>query len=117
MSQIISEEQRNHHGGQWGGHKPCKLTASQLEDLKKCMACSAEDEGFVGPHWNARRLQQLIWDKFGVSYHVNSIYALLRRLGYSAQKYTTVDYRRDEAAVEVFVEQTLPALKKSRRRR
>ena len=47
VSQIISEEKRNHHGGQWGGHKPCKLTDSQLEDLKKYMASSAEDEGFV----------------------------------------------------------------------
>lgn len=117
VSQIISEEKRDHHGGNWGGHKPCKLTDDQLEDLQKYMASSAEEHGFVGAHWSGLRLKQLIWDKFGVSYHVNGVYGLLRRLGYSAQKYTTVDYRQNEAAAEVFVEETLPALKKSRSRR
>ena len=81
------------------------------------MSSSAEEVGFVGEHWNAPRLKKLIWDKFGITYHVSSIYPLLRRLGYSPQKYTTVDYRQDEAAVEIFVEETLPELKKSGKRR
>lgn len=119
ISQIINEEKCNYHGGEWGGHKPCKLDDSQLLCLKKYIASSAEEceLGFIGAHWNAPRLKKLIWNKFGVSYHVSSIYSLLRRLGYSPQKYTTVDYRQDEEAVEVFVEETLPELKKKPKRK
>jgi transposase len=117
VSQIIKEEKRNYHGGEWGGHKPCKLNDTQLHCLKKYLGSSAEEFGFVGEHWNAPRLKKLIWDKFGITYHVSSIYPLLRRLGYSPQKYTTVDYRQDETAVETFVEETLPKLKKKRNKK
>lgn len=119
VSQILKEENNDYHGGDWGGHKPCKLNDTELLRLKQYLGSSAEESGlgFVGEHWNAPRLKKLIWHIFGVSYHVSSIYPLLRRLGYSPQKYTTVDYRQDESVVETFVEETLPALKKKLKKR
>jgi transposase len=112
VSQILRELKNKYVPGEWGGHKPCKLSDEQLKVLKKTLSLSAEYEGFVGENWNAPRIKKFVWEKFGVSYHVSSLYSLLRRLGYSPQKYSTVDYRQDEEAVETFVEETLPALKK-----
>lgn len=117
ISQILKEEKANKSIGDWGGHKPCKLNDSQIKKLKDYLNSSAEDVGFVGQYWNAPRVKKLIQDTFGITYHVSSLYPLFRRLGYSPQKYTTVDYRQDEEEIEKFVEETLPALKKSGNRK
>lgn len=112
VSQILKEERFGYQGGQWGGHKPCKLSEAQLLELEGYLSVSAETEGYVGSHWDGRRIQALLSEKFGIQYHVSSIYRLLHHMGYSSQQYTTQDYRQDEQAVAHFVEETLPALKK-----
>ena len=117
ISQILKEERLGYEGGQWGGHKPCKMSAAQLLELEGYLSVSAETAGYVGAHWDGRRIQALLSEKFGIQYHVSSIYRLLHQMNYSSQKYTTQDYRQDEQAVAHFVEETLPALKKKRFRK
>ena len=53
-----------------------------------------------------------ILSEFGVRYHISTVSALLGELGFSWQKPETRELRRDEGAIETWVKQTWPEVKK-----
>ena len=97
-----------------GGSKRL-LTAPQLEELVRLLDKGAEYNGFEGNLWTRKRVQSLIKAKFDVEYKIRSISDLLRDLGYTLQKPDRRSYRQDPEKVKKWVEETLPALKKSPR--
>lgn len=96
----------------WGGHLQSKLTNSDEKKLIEYLEMGAESFGFEGCVWNSKRVQSLIKEQFGVDYHVAYIPCILRKIGFSRQKPKVVDYRQEEAKVAIYLEETLPSLKK-----
>jgi transposase len=93
------------------GAKP-KLDARQKQRLLKLLAAGPEAAGFAGQLWTCPRMAALIRREFGVSYHVGYLPTLLRSLGWSVQKPKRQALERNQAAVEVWVADDWPRIKK-----
>lgn len=94
------------------GAKP-RLTAAEKADLIAKLRQGASAHGFQGDVWTCQRIAELIKREYGVSYHPDYIGPLLRQLGWSVQRPVVRATQRDEAAIEHWVENELPRLKKS----
>src|SRR5689334_6202498 len=68
--------------------------------------------GFDFGLWSRRIVQQLIQDKLGVELCLTSVGKLLAKLEITPQKPLRRAYERDPLAVQRWLEQTYPALKK-----
>ena len=89
-----------------------KLDDASRERLKEMLDQGALAYGYEDARWTATRVQELLREEFEVSYHIATIAALLHELGYSWQKPETREPRRDEQAIETWVKQTWPEVKK-----
>ena len=65
------------------GSKP-KLSDSQRLELATLLKESPSDHGFAV--WNKWSIQALIKDQFGVEYHENYIFQVMKDIGFSSQK-------------------------------
>lgn len=78
-----------------------KMSKLQYEELKEVLNTQpASIIGFV--HWDKWSIQALIKEKFGVSYHENYIWKIMKKIGFSSQVPQKKDYRQDAAKVEEF---------------
>lgn len=97
-------------------HKPQgarpRLNAEQKADLIEQLGQGAVAHGFQGDVWTCERIAQLIECEYGVTYHPDYIGPLLRQMGWSVQRPVVRANQRDEAAIQDWVEERLPALKK-----
>lgn len=66
--------------------RPPKLTKTQKRQLSQFIEDGPAQCGFDGNCWRSPMVQQLILDKFGVTYNVFYIAELLKNLGFSYQK-------------------------------
>jgi transposase len=116
VSQIISRakvggiEALRHHKPP--GAKP-RLTVAQKADLITKLQQGAPAHGFQGDVWTCERIAQLIKKEYGVTYHRDYIGPLLRQMGWSVQRPVVRASQRDESAIQHWVENDLPRLKKS----
>jgi transposase len=90
--------------------KPSKLTKSQKKELANIIDQGPAQAGFIGNCWRSPMIQQLIWDKFGVSYSVHYISQLLKNMGFSYQKARFVSDHLDEKARENWLSTTWPQI-------
>ena len=90
--------------------RPAKLTPSQKTELARMVEAGPETAGFPGACWRTPMLQEWIWDRFGVLYHVQYLSELLRGLGFSFQKARFVSDHLDEVARQRWQTITFPAL-------
>jgi transposase len=95
---------------------PARLSAEQRQGIPALLAPGAEHYGFLGDLWTNRRVAEVIERTFGVRYNVSHVRRLLRALGFSAQKPEVKARQRDERAITTWVQEELPAIKKSDRR-
>ena len=93
--------------------RPTKLAPRQLVLLPRLLARGAEAYGFSSPIWTTQRVADLIWRRFQVRYDRDHVCRLLHRFGWSWQKPARRARERDEAAIQRWVQQTWPRLKKS----
>ena len=98
------------------GPRP-KLTQEQRARVPALLAKGAAAYGFAGDVWTTARIAAVLEVRLGVKYHPAHVSRLVRALGWSVQAPTTVATQRDEEAVRMRQEETLPALKKGRQRR
>lgn len=116
VSQIIS---RAKAGGREAlrSHKPPgakpRLTAAQKADLITKLRQGAVAHGFQGDVWTCDRIAHLIKKEYGVTYHRDYIGPLLRQMGWSVQRPVVRATQRDENAIQDWVDNELPRLKKS----
>lgn len=91
-----------------------KLTHEQKQTLTKLIKDGPEANGFHCGIWNSAMIGEIIWLKFGVTYNLNYLSSLLKKLGFSYQKARFVSDRQEEekyqAARKEWVEITLPAI-------
>ena len=50
--------------------------------------------------------------KFGVKYHENYIYKIMKYVNFTSQLPSTKDYRKNAEVVKAFKEERIPAIKK-----
>lgn len=89
-----------------------KLTAEQLAQLPDLLAPGAEAYGYRGQVWTTKRVAEVIWRTFGVSYHPAHVSRLLRSVRLSVQQPIERATQRDEQAIATWQTETWPALKK-----
>jgi len=91
------------------GRRP-KLTTEQQRELSRLIEAGPEACGFGGACWRSPMIQQLIKDRFGVSYTVFYIAELLKNLGFSYQKAAFVSDHLDEVARRRWCSRTWPEI-------
>ncbi len=79
------------------GRRP-KLTKDQRRELSRLIDAGPQECGFSGACWRSPMVQQLIRERFTVSYSVFYIAELLKSLGFSYQKAAFVSDHLDEVA-------------------
>ena len=89
-----------------------KLTAEQLAHLPSLIEPGAEAYGYRGDVWSTKRVAEVIWRTFGVSYHPAHVSRLLRSVRLSVQEPIERATQRDEQAIPAWQTQGWPALKK-----
>lgn len=89
-----------------------RLSAEQQAQILAWLNEGAEAHGFRGELWTRRRVAVLIERKLGVRYHPGHVSKLLKSWGWSGQKPQKRARQRDEAAIERWVKERWPAIKK-----
>ena len=88
-----------------------RLTNTEKEQLKSLLLESPKDYGFFT--WDKWSIKSLIKQEFGVDYHENYIWYLMKCISYSSQKPQLKDYRKNAKIVADFKEKKAMAIKKS----
>jgi transposase len=91
-----------------------KLTREQLEQLPGLVAPGAEAYGYRGDVWSTKRVAEVIWRTFGVSYHPAHVSRLLRAVRLSVQQPVERATQRNEQAITAWRDEQWPTLKKKR---
>jgi len=110
-----------HKGGAWlsgrhydGRGRKSKLTKTQKKALYDMVVAGPEANGFHCAVWNTAMIGELIVRKFGVSYNLNYLSYLLKKMGLSHQKAIFVSDKEDEEEYEKarkeWVEKTWPKI-------
>lgn len=90
-----------------------KLDGAQLLRLSRIVEDGPIAAGFESAIWTARMVTALIATNFGVTYHWKYVPELLHRLGFSVQRPRKHLSRADRDAQQRWLDETLPAIKKS----
>ncbi len=95
------------------GRQP-RLSADRLRELETLLRQGAVAHGWKTNLWSASRVAVLIERPFGVRFHPEHVRKILRwKLGWTSQKPEKRARERDEQAIQNWVEEAVPALKKS----
>lgn len=94
------------------GRQP-KLTAEQQRRLLKHLRQGAPAAGFQTARWTMGRVQRLIREKFGVTYHVHYMPRLLNKLKWSLQQPLARAQEQEEELIRAWLAQDWPRIKKS----
>lgn len=92
--------------------RPQRLSAKQVASLRERLLKGAQENGFANDLWTAPRIQRLIRQEYGVTYHLNHVPKLLRKMGFSPQRPIQRATERDEAAIRTWVTKEWPRVKK-----
>jgi transposase len=89
-----------------------RLSPAQRKQLVKVLLRGACAAGYHNDLWTCPRVAQLIATKFGVKYHVDHVWKVLRSLGWTCQKPERRARERDEAAIQQWRSREWPRIKK-----
>jgi transposase len=92
--------------------KPPKLTKSQKKELDKIITEGPTAAGFPGACWRSPMIQNLIYERYGVSYSVNYISQLLKNMGFSYQKAKFVSDHKDPDKRKEWLDEKWPEILK-----
>jgi transposase len=79
--------------------RPNRLTKAKLERIEKALMRGAQAHGFSSELWTLERVAQVIERVADVRYHPGHVWRVLRSLGWSLQKPTTLARERDEVEI------------------
>ncbi len=94
-----------------------RLWAEQQSQSLRWLAEGAQAHGFRGDVWTRKRVAVLIEQGLGLRYHPGHVSKLLQSWGWSSQKPEKRARQQDEAAIEEWVKERWPAIKKEGSRR
>jgi transposase len=93
------------------GGRP-RLSTAQQSQVLGWLREGAEAHGFRGDLWTRKRVAVLIERNLGIRYHPGHVSKLLQSWKWSSQKPEQRARQRDEAAIEQWVKDRWPAIKK-----
>ncbi|MCX5638071.1 MAG: IS630 family transposase [Planctomycetota bacterium] len=93
--------------------RPCRLSSQQKKQLLKILLKGPLAAGFSTDLWTCRRVAEVIQRNFGVKYHPDHVWHLLRSLGWSCQKPERRARERDEKAIQRWRQRDWPRIKKN----
>jgi len=93
-----------------------RLTREQLEQLEETLLAGPAKWGYRTELWTLSRIAEVIRALFGVKYHPGYVWWILRGLGWTCQRPATRAKERDEGAVERWLKERWPEIKKGRKR-
>lgn len=95
--------------------RPRKLDDKERKRLLEILLQGALVYGFPNDLWTLKRIARVIWKEFEVEYHPGHVWKLLRSLGWSCQVPERRPIQRDEHAIEDWMKNKWPHIKKSRK--
>jgi transposase len=93
--------------------RPRKLDLRHYPRLWKTLLAGALASGYPNDLWTLKRIAQVIRRTFGVRYHPNYVWKLLRVAGWSCQVPERRAIQRDEPAIAQWKRERWPAIKKT----
>jgi transposase len=95
--------------------RPRKLQKHQCQKLLDVLLRGAMAYGYPNELWTLKRIARVILREFGVRYHPNHVWRILRELRWSCQVPERRAVQRDEQAIEHWKRYTWPHIKKGAR--
>ncbi len=92
--------------------KPALNSSDELA-LQEILSIGALSKGYESDYWDRKRIKEVIKQEFDVDYHISHISKVLQRLNFTLQKPKRSDYRQDPVQQDKWINEGLPALKKS----
>src|SRR5437879_967438 len=92
--------------------RPPQLSTVQLGRVERALLKGARANGYSTELWTLRRVAEVIERVTGVSYHQGHVWKLLRGLGWTRQRPARRAAERDEEAIQTWVRERWPDLKK-----
>lgn len=93
--------------------RPPLLSRAELKRVERRLLKGAEANGFPTELWTLERVASVIAMETGVEYHPGHVWRLLRQMGWSLQKPARRALERDEEAIQRWVDETWPEVKKT----
>lgn len=90
-----------------------RLSAEKRTAVEAALVEGPQGHGYATELWTLPRVAEVIRRTTGVRYHPGHVWRVLRGLGWSLQRPTTRARERDEEAVQRWIRQAWPALKKT----
>jgi transposase len=97
------------------GGRPSRFDARGKRTLEKTLLRGAMAAGFPTDLWTCPRVAHVIEERFGIHYHVDHVCRLLHALGWSPQKPQRRGMERDEQAIQRWIKQDWPRVKRGLR--
>jgi transposase len=91
-----------------------RLNPKQKQQLVKILLAGPLKAGYRNDLWTCPRVAEVIDKKFGVKYHPDHVWKILRSLGWTCQKPEQRARERDEAAIRRWREKEWPRIKRGR---
>ena len=95
--------------------RPPQLTAAQLGRVERELLKGARANGYSTELWTLQRVGEVIARVTEVSYHPGHVWKVLRKLDWTRQRPARRAAERDEEAIDTWVRERWPELKKARR--
>jgi transposase len=94
--------------------RPRKLTAEQLQEVEAALERGAKANGYPADLWTLARVAEVIEKVTGVHYHRGHVWRVLReQLGWTRQRPARQAVERDDEAIDAWVRERWPKVKKA----
>ena len=93
--------------------RPPKVTAADLVKVERALERGPKANGFPTDLWTLSRVAAVIEEVTGVRYHPGHVWRVLRQMGWSRQRPARRALERDDAAIEAWVNDRWPRVKKT----
>jgi len=90
--------------------RPRKLSKTMRRQLADILENSPEEQGYLTACWTCTLIQDLIKNKFGILYNPRYIAQMLKNMGFSYQKASTISDKQDYALREHWISKFLPRI-------
>lgn len=88
------------------------LPKEHFEELADLLQQGPQAHGFETDRWTLDRIRVVIEQEFGVSVSTSTVWRYMQRIDWSCQKPQRRARERDEAAVEEWLNETVPGIEK-----
>jgi transposase len=92
--------------------RPRKVTAADLAKVERALQKGPKANGYPTDLWTLARVAEVIENTTGVKYHPGHVWKVLRRMGWSRQRPARQALERDDEAIERWVNDRWPKVKK-----